>query len=497
MGPPVTAVGENFEPAVEAFFSAESVTSVEDVATKLGSMWEAASGAMESFGAWLGGVIGEYLQAPGGEYTIGWGIGYIAGMILWEVILGVLTSGAWTTLGPTARAIVKFLDLGGTVFGKAFELLGDLGRYMLKALEPIGAWISSIADDALGAMFKSFDDIANIIIKWADELLGKADEAAGLSDEAAAGAKHTDEVASGAKHTDEVASGADEVADLKRVVIAGEDERLALAASRIQPEGGMMDVVVHADGDTFKVLEGGSWTTMSPEDLARKLQDAGHTDESIRLIACNSGNADGAAAKLSKELGVEVKAPTDTVWIHADGSLTVGPTPDAPSGGWSKSTPDGSTRVVDESAGLTDEAAENLDDAVAVGKKKKETDTPSGDADGSAKPVELTADQVRLADSTGYYIDDNGVVRKAPDDYVGPTPAGMSPNDKAAELGFDRTNYRSHGQPVYKKGNRYISPDVDGHNVSNGWKMADSVRNLGRKNTRMGTYDADLNRIGN
>jgi len=26
--------------------------------------------------------------------------------------------------------------------------------------------------------------------------------------------------------------------------------------------------------------------------------------------------------------------------------------------------------------------------------------------------------------------------------------------------------------------------------------MADSVKNLGKKETRMGTYDADLNRIG-
>lgn len=56
----------------------------------------------------------------------------------------------------------------------------------------------------------------------------------------------------------------------------------------------------------------------------------------------------------------------------------------------------------------------------------------------------------------------------------------------------------SHGQPVYKhpKKNLFISPDVDGHNVSNGWKMADSIRNLGSKKTRLGTYDADLKRIG-
>lgn len=65
---------------------------------------------------------------------------------------------------------------------------------------------------------------------------------------------------------------------------------------------------------------------------------------------------------------------------------------------------------------------------------------------------------------------------------------------EAERLGFKKTNYKSHGQRVYKKGNRYITRDVDGHSGGS-WKMADSVENLGRKSTRMGTYDADLNWI--
>lgn len=48
-----------------------------------------------------------------------------------------------------------------------------------------------------------------------------------------------------------------------------------------------------------------------------------------------------------------------------------------------------------------------------------------------------------------------------------------------------------HGQFVYKKGNRYITPDVDGHN-GGVWKMTDSIKNLGSRSTRMGTYDAKL-----
>ena len=65
----------------------------------------------------------------------------------------------------------------------------------------------------------------------------------------------------------------------------------------------------------------------------------------------------------------------------------------------------------------------------------------------------------------------------------------------ARNLGFSKTNFHSHGQPVFKKGNRYITPDVDSHSGGT-WKMADSVRNLNSKNTRLGTFDENLNWIG-
>ncbi len=63
---------------------------------------------------------------------------------------------------------------------------------------------------------------------------------------------------------------------------------------------------------------------------------------------------------------------------------------------------------------------------------------------------------------------------------------------KAAEkLGFIPTGQYSHGQPVFKKGNRYITPDIDSHN-GGVWKMANSIKNLRNKKTRLGTYDANL-----
>jgi hypothetical protein len=68
-------------------------------------------------------------------------------------------------------------------------------------------------------------------------------------------------------------------------------------------------------------------------------------------------------------------------------------------------------------------------------------------------------------------------------------------DDAAKNLGFSKIKEKSHGQPIYKKGNKYITPDIDGHN-GGVWKMANSIKNLASKATRMGTYDINLVRIG-
>lgn len=63
--------------------------------------------------------------------------------------------------------------------------------------------------------------------------------------------------------------------------------------------------------------------------------------------------------------------------------------------------------------------------------------------------------------------------------------------------GFNPTGQRSHGQPVYRKGREYISPDIDGHNGGVWKKCTGNIKNLRSKKTRDGTYNADLSeRIG-
>ena len=78
---------------------------------------------------------------------------------------------------------------------------------------------------------------------------------------------------------------------------------------------------------------------------------------------------------------------------------------------------------------------------------------------------------------------------------------GLNKKDKNFPIpeGYEeyKGNGYSHGQKIYKseKGNRYITRDKDAH--TNGvWKMSDKPENLRSKQTRMGTYDENLQRIG-
>ena len=76
--------------------------------------------------------------------------------------------------------------------------------------------------------------------------------------------------------------------------------------------------------------------------------------------------------------------------------------------------------------------------------------------------------------------------------------------EAAKKLGFEKTNMRAkNNEPIYynRKTKTYISQDIgsgDGSGPHNGgvWKQAKTPEKLNSKGTRMGTYDANLIRIG-
>ncbi|WP_339529544.1 MULTISPECIES: toxin C-terminal domain-containing protein [unclassified Pseudomonas] len=70
----------------------------------------------------------------------------------------------------------------------------------------------------------------------------------------------------------------------------------------------------------------------------------------------------------------------------------------------------------------------------------------------------------------------------------------------AKKLDYIKINERSHGQAVYYNSKapselRYITRDIDQHN-GGFWKAANSVKNLGNKTIRSGTYNEYLTKVG-
>ena len=92
---------------------------------------------------------------------------------------------------------------------------------------------------------------------------------------------------------------------------------------------GFHDVVAHGSPQDFGATpyswqQGKNFDAKAMADYLRA--DPGYAGGPIRLLSCSTGKlADGAAQQLADELGVEVLAPTDTLWAFSTGRLTVGP----------------------------------------------------------------------------------------------------------------------------------------------------------------------------
>jgi len=132
----------------------------------------------------------------------------------------------------------------------------------------------------------------------------------------------------------ETVSGARSVNE-DRVVLAGSDEGLRLSTKLVPPEPGSLDVIVHGSVDDFRVRRGAEELQIEPNKLAAYIKKSGLKFKRIRLLACRSGvHPKGAAQHLANKLGVTVEAPRDTLWIHADGTLTIGPSDTRNTGRW-------------------------------------------------------------------------------------------------------------------------------------------------------------------
>ena len=96
---------------------------------------------------------------------------------------------------------------------------------------------------------------------------------------------------------------------------------------KVEPLPGFEDIGIHGDrlGFAYKDADGNE-SHLSVKEFAEIIRKSGsYHGGNIRLLSCETG-ADGAIAAqgLADELGVNVMAPSDVLYIHFDGSMTIG-----------------------------------------------------------------------------------------------------------------------------------------------------------------------------
>lgn len=123
-------------------------------------------------------------------------------------------------------------------------------------------------------------------------------------------------------------------------LVLGQGDDLAKAVSWVVPKPGYLDVIVHGSEESFHVLHNGEWVSLSHRSLAKFMKNNGYRGGPVRLISCSAGGyPHGVAKDLANKLGAEVLAPTDTLWVHPSGRLTIGPTDDLDTGKWRQFLP--------------------------------------------------------------------------------------------------------------------------------------------------------------
>jgi hypothetical protein len=113
----------------------------------------------------------------------------------------------------------------------------------------------------------------------------------------------------------------------RRTLIMGEDlAKFRAYMARSHSQSGFYDVMVHADSNTFYILEkaGGKevWREVSVKEVADIVRPKLAPGDKIRLFACEAGSRGGPAQKLSNELGRTVWAPNTKLPATPKGKFT-------------------------------------------------------------------------------------------------------------------------------------------------------------------------------
>lgn len=136
--PSIDVVVGQFWAAVEEYFSGSGNTSLEEVIDRLGDAWTALQGTIEEAGGSLADRATQLFSSEKGEGDVGETVGWLAGMIGFQVLLDFLSGGGWAAAGPVIQKIARFLNWPMELMGEAFKLLSRLGRWIVDGVKSLG-----------------------------------------------------------------------------------------------------------------------------------------------------------------------------------------------------------------------------------------------------------------------------------------------------------------------------------------------------------------------
>jgi len=236
--PDATIVGQNLMPAVQEHFQNSEGMTYEQLTKSLGEAWSSAETAIKGAGASLANKAIEFLMQGSAERKIGESVGWLAGTIIFEVALAILTAGTYTAANGAMKVLqtfAKILDWTGEVLGLAFKALAKVGGYIMDIVKGIGKMLNN-AGGAIGKVMSSLKSLGQKFIKFAGELLGLVKKSGAADNVAGKGAKEVAETA--AERTAKEA--AEETGEKAAKEVAGEtaEEAGEKAAKESAQEGG-------------------------------------------------------------------------------------------------------------------------------------------------------------------------------------------------------------------------------------------------------------------
>ncbi len=344
LGAWIQKIEKQFWTAIEEAFHGTGgpMQAVEAMKKLFDSMMGAVEGAAEKMGGQLGEKLWEFFLGDGAESTLGEKIGWVIGNVGLQVVITILSGGVWAEASAAMKVVIvvcKALNWPFEVLGLAVKGLVRLASLLKTATVGLVKTLGKAGGALAKEVIEGIESIAKELTTVTRELETAAKEGKGITsageNAAAKDVAKTSEKA--------VAEGATETAGkeaakepVQMAQLVGQGDKLAEAAKWVKPEAGYFDVVVHGSPDSFLVLHNGKWVELNQRSMKTFLKTQGYKEGTpIRLISCESGAAsDGIAKNLANKMGVEVKAPTETVWIHPDGNLTIGATPTAKTGKW-------------------------------------------------------------------------------------------------------------------------------------------------------------------